>query len=231
MSLFNAPDHVEKLSAEVTAYYAIQSPENKVDRTPALLIAIHGWGQNAPRFLRDFAPLKSRNIVVAAPQGMHQFYLDAGTKKVGFNWLTVYDRQQAIADTNAFFVRLMAQVEKSTGYDAARIFILGFSQGSAMAWRFAVSKLVRPAGLISIGADLPADVVPRLEQAPDFPALLLRGKDDPLAPPELIAHGAETLNTHGRTVQAEEYEGEHRITPELVVRIGDWIEACPQAQA
>jgi len=223
MPYFDAPDNVEKLRTEVTAYYGLQLPSAPSEALPALLLAIHGWGQNAPRFLRDFDVLRAHNVVVAAPQGLHQFYLDPGTKKVGFNWLTAYDRQQAIDDTNRFLAKLLDTIEERHPFDRSKVFLLGFSQGSAMAWRFAVSDWLVPAGLISIGADLPEDVAARLGEAAPFPSLLLRGADDPLAGPALHEHAESTLRGQDWAVTAETYPGEHRITAEAVMRMVQWM--------
>ena len=44
-------------------------------------------------------------------------------------------------------------------YDADRVFLLGFSQGVAMAFRMAAQGIAQPKGVIACGGDLPPDPV------------------------------------------------------------------------
>ena len=76
-----------------SAYYVVQAPDRGIDSETRVLIVLHGWAQNARSFLRRFVGLRESNVLVVAPQGPHQFYLDLETRKVGFSWLTVYDRR------------------------------------------------------------------------------------------------------------------------------------------
>lgn len=134
-----APE-MRTLTIDLTVYYTLLLPRGAHDSPPALLLALHGWGQTAKRFITDFDRLRDRNILVVAPQGPHQFYLDLSTRKIGFNWLTAYDKERAIADINGYLARLLAVLNEEHPYDASRIFLLGFSQGVPMAYRFAISS-------------------------------------------------------------------------------------------
>jgi len=212
------------LTVPLTVYYAVQAPLVRGPELPSLLLALHGWGQNCRRFLRDFAPLKERNIVVVAPQAPHQFYLDMATKKVGFNWLTIYDRQQAVLDNNNYLLRLLEVVQRQVPYHPERVVLLGFSQGSSVAYRFAVSGSVRPAGLISCCADLPRDVALAMEGAVPFPVLLAQGNGDHLVPVEKLQEACAGLDNAGYNYETFTYDGGHRITPALVDKVGEWVE-------
>ena len=63
---------VEPLRIDFTVYYAIQEPERNGDKPPALLLALHGYGQSARSFIRPFAPLRQRDTLVVAPQAPNQ---------------------------------------------------------------------------------------------------------------------------------------------------------------
>lgn len=215
-------DGVQSLRVERAAYFAVQEAQRQA-QLPPLLLALHGWGQNAPRFLRDFATLRGHNILVCAPQAPNQFYLDMATKKVGFHWLTVYEKAQGIADTNSFLQCLLERLKETHPFDHRRIYLMGFSQGVSMAWRFAVSGLVAPVGFIHVAADLPPDVEERLPNCTPFPVLLARGREDSLIPESLMSAAKEALARNHYPCDEFDYDAGHVLTEELVLRISAWI--------
>ena len=220
----NSEIRVEPLTIGFTVYFGLQQPEQAGDRPPVLLLALHGWGQSCRSFMRRFAALRNRNIIVVTPQAPHQFYLDAQTKKVGFNWLTIYDRQQSILDVNGYLLRLIEHLDNQPAIYFDRVVLLGFSQGSSMAYRFAISGLYPIAGLISCCSDLPADVVQGLSEAKRFPVLLAHGSEDTLVPEQQITDAMESLTAAKFPYEGFRFRGGHEITPELVEKVGDWIE-------
>lgn len=215
---------IEPLSIDFTVYYALQLPTVKSQELPSVLLALHGWGQSCKRFIRDFYALREKNIIVVAPQAPNQFYLDVATRKVGFNWLTLFDRQQAISDVNKYLNRLLDVVQHHANYDPRRVVLMGFSQGSSMAYRFGISGLIKPAGLVSCCSDLPMDVAEALPGKQPFPVLLAQGTEDKLVLREQIVAAKEGLNRGGFPYEEIRFKGGHEITPALVNRIGEWVE-------
>jgi predicted esterase len=214
---------VESFPVESTAYYAVQAPEGGGDADSPLVLALHGWGQNAKKMIRDLAPLAGHNILVAAPQAPHPFYLDVASGKVGFHWLTRYERDQAVADANALLARLLAVVAEKHAYDSRRVFVLGFSQGCSMAWRFCVSGAIAPAGMIACGADLPPDVAEKLRGHAGFPALLVHGTRDEIVPVEKLHAARESLAELGFAHTVHEFDGGHEIPAAIAEEIAAWI--------
>jgi phospholipase/carboxylesterase len=212
-----------RLTVEFTTYHGLMAPKAPEDEPPALLIALHGWGENYRVMLKRLRPLSEGPVLTVAPQGPHQFYLDVASRKVGFNWLTVYDRDQAIADVNAYIARLITALKEKETFDQRRIFLLGFSQGSAMAYRFCTSGLYPVAGMISVCADLPLDVAEALPHTPPFPILLAHGEDDPLVGERIVTQAIETLDHLAFPFEAHTFSGGHEITPALAKHIGSWI--------
>ena len=216
---------IEALKITLTAYYALQAPASSSSEPPALLMALHGWGQNCRHFMRNFRSLDKRNIMVVAPQAPHQFYLDAETRKVGFNWLTRYERDQSIADLNQYLFGMLEVIQRQEVFDPRRIFVLGFSQGASVAYRFAASGLVYPAGVIACCADLPADVAERLNEVGRFPVLLAQGRGDDLVPEAKVIAARKAFLDAGFVYEDFVYDGGHRITPELVEAVGEWVDS------
>lgn len=217
------PPEVRKLRVPMTQYYTVQTPEHVLQPPCALLLALHGFGQNCRRFLRDFAPLRTAPILIAAPQGPDQFYHDTASKKVGFNWLTVYDKPTRIADINDYLLLLLSELHVAFPEMPDAPFLLGFSQGVSMAWRFGVSGKIRPAGLIACCADLAPDVVERLDAVEPFPVLLIHGDHDPVFHLDKLAEAEETLRQRGWQVTVLRFDAGHELTEEMMHALAAWI--------
>ncbi len=214
---------VESLTIDFTAYYAVQAPQTPREKAPALLLALHGWGQRCDTFLQRFRRLREQNMVVLAPQGPHQFYLDPPAKRVGFSWLTAYERARSIDDINAYLKRLLDVLAGRIAYDRDRIYVLGFSQGVSMAYRFALFSGVPVAGLIACCADLAPDAAGALETSRRFPVLLAHATEDAYFDREKADDALARLEEAGHPCELYLFAGGHRIPASLVEKIADWL--------
>ncbi|MEX2015877.1 MAG: alpha/beta fold hydrolase [Candidatus Hydrogenedentales bacterium] len=212
---------VERLHIEHSVYYALQPPAEQVKEPPALLIAAHGYGQSCKNFIRAFESLRDGNWLVVAPQGPNQFYWDQG--KVGFSWMTSYGRENTIEDLMNYMRRLVEAVGKKHPFDERRVFALGFSQGSALAFRFGAAGIVPIRGVVACGGDLPPDVAARLSELKPFPALIVHGKDDQAMSFEKAREGEQQLRDHNFPVDTDYFDGGHELPPEVVARIVKWM--------
>ena len=213
----------ESLRYERTGYFALRAPASGAAGCDIVLLALHGWGQSARWFARRFEPLDDMPILVAAPQGPHQFYLDIGTKKVGFNWLSAYEKQDNIDDANRLFEAVLQEATARMGVASPQVYVLGFSQGSAMAWRFAAYAADRIAGLVACCADLPPDVAEQLPHRPHFRTLLAYGIDDAIIPQEKVDEAQRVLTEIGWQYDVLEFEGGHDLPPDVIREIGQWV--------
>ena len=118
----------QSLKIASTAYYALAKPEQPTDEPSTLLIALHGWGESCKRAIRALDSLCQRNIILLAPQAPHQFYLNTNIKRVGFSWLTIYEKERAIQDVNNYLETLIKHIQTKHNIDPTKIYILGFSQ-------------------------------------------------------------------------------------------------------
>lgn len=216
---------VRQLTIEMKAYYCVQHPEVNSVSPRRTLVALHGFGQKCRGFMRNFAPLRERNILVVTPQGPHQFYMQLEPKKVGFNWLTIYEKENSIHDFIGYMNRLLDELDREFGNVRDELYALGFSQGVSMAYRLAASGTVSPRGLIACCADLPADVAEKLPGIEKFPVLLAHAVDDPVFPLAKAEEAETTLRANAFPYEWLRFEGGHALPEDVVQQIGDWIEA------
>ena len=213
---------LRSMTIELSVEYAVARPTAPDASTPLLLL-LHGWGQTCRSIHRRFGALRERGILLIAPQAPHPFYVSMEPKKVGFSWLTQYERDRAIEEFRAYMRRLLEHLAHEEQYDPQRVFIAGYSQGVSMAYRLAVSDVIQPRGFVACNADLPPDVAAMLPHVPPFPILLVHGQNDPLVPTSKSEEALETLTKHGFAVDRWLHDGGHEIPPTAASHVGDWI--------
>jgi predicted esterase len=218
------PQGVSSISVCSRAYYAIQLPEQPVDKDTRLLCVLHGWGQRCPSFLRRFRGLREQNIVVVAPQGPHQFYVDMERRKVGFSWLTAYDRNHAVLDVASLIHHVVESVQSAHGLERAPV-VLGFSQGVSIAYRYHLLAGYPVRGIVACGGDLPRDVRPRLSDAAPFPVLVVHGDDDTIVPRAKAEEAVDHLKHGGLPPDVHYFPGGHEIDGPTASHIGAWVMA------
>jgi len=119
-----------KLTAQKTFRYEVSSESHHFD---TVLYVLHGYGQQAQYFIRKFRA-QFEHLLVVAPEGMHRFYLQGSSGRVGASWMTKEAREDDITDTLRSLEQLDAKI--SAEYRPKRKIILGFSQGGATAARW-----------------------------------------------------------------------------------------------
>jgi len=220
------PEGLETVVVSTTAYYAVQEPRAGVDGETRLLCALHGWGQNARSFLRRFGPLRGENILVVAPQGPHQFYLDRDTRRVGFSWLTAYDRNRAMGELVILLDAVLEEVQNTHGITGSPC-VLGFSQGVSIAYRYKLLAGRPVRGIIACGGDLPPDVHGALSGAKPLDVFLVHGREDGIVPPARADEAEEILAAAGIQPTRFDFDGAHELPQEAVGVIGTWISGLP----
>ena len=115
-----------------------------------LLVGFHGYAESAAVSLREMLSIPGIGAwSVAAVQALHRFY--TRDQNVVANWMTREDRELAIADNTEYVRRVVAELPP-----AKTLVFLGFSQGTAMAYRAAAA--IPCQGVIALGGDVPPDV-------------------------------------------------------------------------
>lgn len=126
-----------------------------IDKATHLLIVLHGYGQLAEFFIRKFNDLPQKYLVVA-PEGMHRFYLNGTSGRVGASWMTKEDRESDITDNLNWLTQLFTELTKQKTFE--KTILLGFSQGGATAARWFYSQKVPFDQLILWASVFPPDL-------------------------------------------------------------------------
>lgn len=97
-----------------------------------IILALHGYGQLPSYFLNKFEGISPEYFVVA-PEGLHRFYLNGTSGRVGASWMTKEARESDLNDTSYYLKQLITELTNK--YQIKKIILLGFSQGGATAAR------------------------------------------------------------------------------------------------
>ena len=177
-------------------------------------VALHGQGQLAPRFARRLQPLDDGSRLIVLPEGLSRYYVNEAERLVGASWMTTEGRLDEIAD----YVRYLDQITRwlpETAVAAPRT-VLGFSQGSATAWRWVTQgSTPPPARLIIWGGEVPPDLDLGLaaERLQRTRVELVAGATDPYCTPDRLTRYADQLTRAGIAVVAVAAEGGHDVDP------------------
>jgi predicted esterase len=104
-----------------------------IDEARYLLICLHGYGQLPTYFGRKFETV-NKDFFVVIPEGLHRFYLEDSSGRVGASWMTKEAREQDIQDNMNYLNQLLDLFTGKKSFQ--KIILLGFSQGGATAARF-----------------------------------------------------------------------------------------------
>ncbi len=140
-------------------YYKLGTIDSK---THQVWIVLHGYGQLAQFFIKKFQSLCKQKISVIAPEALSRFYLSELTEqgrkdnKVGATWMTRENRTMDIRNYISYLDAVWEHELKS--FPNIPVTLLGFSQGSATACRWAIEGKIKFEKLILWAGIFPPDM-------------------------------------------------------------------------
>lgn len=199
-------------------YYNTDKPS---PRCKYVWICLHGYGQLAQYFSRNFTTLDPDEHWVVVPEGLSKMYLEGVYGRVGASWMTKEDRLTEIKDYMHYLDLLMAQVSKELEpleVKPASV-VLGFSQGAATACRWVLDGSITPDHLVLWSGIFPPD----LHLKPPF-ALPLRiwqliGDADEYMNDDRWAENRGIIERIGLEADQIPFKGGHRMYPTVLQQL------------
>ena len=199
-----------KLTAPKTFRYWISGDFEKANK---LIIVLHGYGQLAEFFIRKFNEIPEDYIVVA-PEGMHRFYLNGTSGRVGASWMTKEDRESDITDNLNWLSKLFSELTEQKTFE--KTILLGFSQGGATAARWFYTKKVLFDQLILWASVFPPDLERPIIQSNSNNYFVIGTEDEYYNTEAQISEIKFYQNIGFNTLQ---FEGRHDIENDTLKRI------------
>lgn len=177
--------------------------------TEAWLI-LHGYGMLAQGILHWFRAAERPGRVLIAPEALSRFYAEEkGIRRVGASWMTREDRENDLADQQAYLDRVVGEFVGSI----PRLEVHGFSQGVAAGARW-VLRGVRPvARLVCWGGTVPQEIDPATlgPLLGGHPVHFAVGERDHWVAPALVEADAARLREGGCPTVVHHFVGGHRV--------------------
>jgi predicted esterase len=193
-------------------YFTHGDPE----KASHIVYALHGYGQLAEFFIRKFQNLSEKYFIVA-PEGMHRFYLNGSSGRVGASWMTKEERELDISDNLNWLNLLDQEIELKWQFE--KKIILGFSQGGATAARLYYKNNFKFDRLIIWSSAFPPDL--KIEEFIEKENLkqntFLIGNKDEFYSDDQITELIGFYNSKG--FQSIIYKGKHEIETEMLMKV------------
>jgi len=186
-------------------------------------IVLHGYGQLGSRFLSRFSTFSDRKRVWIAPEGMHRFYLEGSSGKVGASWMTREDRESDIQDNIKYLNSLVALLKLGPN---AKIHLLGFSQGVATAVRWFCNSELEFASLVLWAGSFPPDVSLSFNsnklKRPNL--FLVWGEKDEIASADSVHELESEMVSHDLLPKLISFDGGHEIEAGALAKLIEMAE-------
>jgi phospholipase/carboxylesterase len=208
------------LSLHHLTHFPAASP--KPDSVYPTLLALHGRGSNEHDLL-GLAPYLPQEFLWVSPRGT--FPLGPG----GFEWFQITQIGKPdparLANTLNVLDTFIDELIANYPVDRAKLYLLGFSQGSIVSMAYALTKPGRVAGVIAQSGYLPLESGLQIDEAAvkGKPFILTHGIHDPLLPVDWARRSHETLKTWGADLEYHEFDMGHQVSEESLAVIHAWL--------
>ena len=210
---------VEVLPARVHGRYHLRSGGKD---SVGLLVAFHGYGTSAEDILEEVEAIPAIEAwTVVSVQGLHRFY-NSRSREVVASWMTRQDREQAIEDNLVFVSDVVGRVVEAEEKSGPLVY-LGFSQGTAMAYR-AAAGVNRPChGVVALAGDVPPELADR--DSTSSPRVLIgRGLSDEWYDEPKLEADLQLLEGLGWETEVLRFAGGHQWTEEFRLRCREFLD-------
>jgi predicted esterase len=179
-------------------------------------VVLHGYGHLAEFFIRKFDALIDDSSMVIAPEGMHRFYLNGVSGRVGASWMTKEDRENDINDYIQYLTTLIQSIALEAN-PLVKINLIGFSQGGATACRLAMASEVKLNALVLYSSVFPPDLNLNPLKINYIPFIIaLMGDEDEYVSEVDFRGNIEVWNQLGLKAEPIFFKGKHEINPETL---------------
>ncbi len=204
---------IDYLKVQKTARVVIEGTNNP-DLKSVWLIA-HGYGQLSTFFISKFEKLFGNENLFIVPEGLHRYYLNGFSGKIGASWMTREEREKDIVDycmyLDLVYENYIKPLDKKVTVNA-----LGFSQGGATICRWAAHTRNKIDNLIVWGSVIPPD----MDWEQDVQKLrglkwhYVAGDKDEFLSDKRRIEQLEILDKNGIKPNSIHYQGAHDILEE-----------------
>ncbi len=235
------PSEPESLDQRASKVYVPKHYESQY--AYPLLVLFHGRGGDENQLLRLMPKLSNRNYMAVSLQGP-----EAGPARrdgtPGFGWsqavrgarggegvaTLLRPRMPQISEASSEFLaeyvtQAVADVRTRFNIQTRKIFLVGYGEGAAAAYRLGLGMPGRFAGIVAINGWLPRTMGPLiwLPQARRIRVLITHGRDNRIVPVSAAEQAFRLLLTAGIDSELQILDSGHRIHQRMLRVVNEWL--------
>lgn len=214
---------LESVEATVQGRYWVR--DAAVSGEVPALVGFHGYGEDAEAILREINLIPGvTDWKLIAIQALHPFY-KSRTGEVVASWMTRLDREAAIQHNVDYVTGVLEQeLGPSGSAGSTPLVFVGFSQGTAMAYRAAAGTGRTCHGVVALGGDVPPELRETgLSRIPV--ALIGRGSRDEWYSEDKLEQDIAALGSQGVDCRPVRFDGGHEWTDGFRSLVGRFLDA------
>ncbi len=186
-----------------------------------LLVFFHGQGGSDEQIVRLAPRLSRRNYVCIGLRGPEPAS-QRPDGRLGYSWGAEGQNDGLVED---YVLGAVEQTRRNYHIHSERIYLAGFSEGAAHAYRLGLNFPQKFAGVISLNGTMPRTGTPRL-QLPDVRQLRIfigHGIANAIVPLSLARADHRLFYAAGMPVHMSTYPTNNRLHPNMLRDVNRWI--------
>ena len=202
----------------------LQAPESP-SANPLLVLALHGYGQNAATMLGLANMLFGGDTVIASLQAPNQHFLSftAPDSAIGYNWGARDNWERSVKLHHDMVMQAAHHLRSSFGAGPERVLLMGFSQPVGLNYRFAGTHPGQVGGVIGICGGVPKDWESGNYQSFSTPILHIAREEDEFFPVKTAEGFPARLRHHASDVEFRMLPGGHRFPSKAGSVVHPWV--------
>jgi predicted esterase len=219
---------IEKSTEQrIHMHYDLYVPEQAGNKPLPLLIALHGYEGNKESMMALAQKINRQDFIIASVQGPHSFFIRSEEEprkpRVGFGWMMLYKSPETIDLHHRTILSVIENTAAEYEVNRQEIFLLAFSQSSALNYRFTFTYPNKICGVISVCGGIPGDWNEDKYHKTDTDVLIIAGETDDIYPIERARTFKDALAQRARSVEFKSYPTGHVFMRESLPLINEWL--------
>lgn len=204
---------IDYIKIQKTARVVVEGSDNP--KLKCVWLISHGYGQLSTFFINKFNSLVNEENLLLLPEGLHRYYLNGFSGKIGASWMTKEDREKDIED----YCNYLDEVYKtyiSPLNSNVIVNALGFSQGGTTICRWAAHTQNKIDNIIVWGSVIPPDMnwESDVRKLRNLKWHYVAGDNDEFLSDKRRTEQLEVLEKNGIKPNSIHYHGKHDILEE-----------------
>jgi len=207
----------------------LRRPDN-FDSTKAypLIIILHGYGANPESYMVSRDQMQATNFFVAAPQGPYSVnFFDVENPSYSWFYNTKNQELWKLIDPFAESYVLAVIQEIKAHYKISNVYLLGHSQGGALAYMTGIGNPDVIRGVICFGAQNPEDFLNTdklLNASSKLPIFISHGWADPKVKFDEAQKAKQLFLKYKFNVTLNPYKGGHGLDANALLEAKKWLD-------